>query len=142
MKFSLTFTRTKSNRPNKALEKMASQLTLKGFRQGKAPWTKSRQAVGQEKVIEETVNQLIPAAYMDYVKEAPAQAHHSAKNLHEENGPDGDWEFEVEIAEKPEVKLNNYQDAIKSELAKESIWTPDKDNQPIRPTKKKPIPKN
>jgi trigger factor len=69
---------------------------------------------------------LIPDAYSVYIKEHDLRPITQPRISVKKMVTDGDWEFDVEIAERPEVKLNNYQDAIKGEKAKDAIWTPDK----------------
>ena len=127
MKFTLTFTQDQIvPAKKKALEHIGSGATLKGFRQGKAPLDLIEKTTGQEKVIEETVSHLIPEAYSQYIKSQHlkplTQPKISVKNMI----PEGDWEFEVEIAEKPEVKLGKYVDAVKGGKTKDTIWTPEK----------------
>lgn len=130
MKFSLTFTQDQITPVKKqALEKIAASVTLKGFRPGKAPLDMVEQSVSQEKIIEEAINLIVPDAYSTYIKDHQLKPITQPRIALKKMVTDGDWEFEVEIAEKPEVKLNNYKDAIKGELAKSSIWTPDKEIQ-------------
>lgn len=127
MKFTLTFTQDQIVPAKKqALQKVAEKTTLKGFRQGKAPLDLVEKAVGDDKLIEETINQLIPEAYSKYISEHKLQPITQPKISLKKMVPEGEWEFDVEIAEKPEVKLNNYLDAIKGEKAKDVIWTPEK----------------
>jgi trigger factor len=90
----------------------------------------------QEKVIEETISHLIPEAYSSYIKEHGLKPLTQPKISVKKMVTEGDWEFEVEIAEKPEVDLGKYQDAIKGELAKDTIWTPQKGTDPEPKDKK------
>jgi FKBP-type peptidyl-prolyl cis-trans isomerase (trigger factor) len=127
MKFSLTFTQEQIAPAKKqALTHIASSVTLKGFRQGKAPLDLVEQTAGTEKVMEETVSHLIPEAYAAYIKDHNlkpiAQPRISVKKM----VTDGDWEFDIEIAEKPQVDLGKYLEAVRGEKAKDTIWTPDK----------------
>lgn len=127
MKFSLTFTQDQiAPAKKKALEHLAEHATLKGFRQGKAPLDLVEKTAGQDKVMEETISHLLPEAYANYVKENKLQPIAQPRISMKKMVTDGEWEFEVEIAEKPEVKLNKYQDAIRGEKAKDTIWTPEK----------------
>lgn len=127
MKFSLTFSQEQiAPAKKKALTHIAEGVTLKGFRQGKAPLDLVEQAVGQDKVMEETVSHLIPEAYSTYIKDHDlkpiAQPRINVKKM----VTDGEWEFEIEIAEKPVVKLGKYLEMIRGEKAKDTIWTPEK----------------
>jgi len=127
MKFSLTFTQDQIvPAKQKALQDIAATITLKGFRQGKAPLDRVEQAVDQEKLMQETISHIIPQAYSDYIKAHDLKPITQPKISLSKMAEEGDWEFEIEIAEKPEVKLNKYLDVIKGEKAKDAIWTPEK----------------
>jgi FKBP-type peptidyl-prolyl cis-trans isomerase (trigger factor) len=127
MKFNLTFTQEQIKpAKQKALTSIATNLTLKGFRKGKAPIDLVEQSVDQEKLLEETISHLIPESYTTYINEHDLKPITQPKISLSKMVNDGDWEFEIEIAEKPEVKLNKYLDAIKGEKAKDTIWTPEK----------------
>ncbi len=131
MKFSLTFSQEQITPAKQtALKEIAANLTLKGFRQGKAPLDRVEQAVDQEKLLQETVSHLIPEAYATYIKDHNLKPITQPKISLKKMVNDGDWEFEIEIAEKPEVKLNQYLEAIKGEKAKDAIWTPEKGSDP------------
>jgi FKBP-type peptidyl-prolyl cis-trans isomerase (trigger factor) len=131
MKFVLTFTQDQIQPAKKtALEKLSKDITLKGFRQGKAPLDLVEQHINPEQLIEETASSLIPSAYSAYIVDSKLKPITQPKISLKKMAADGDWEFDVEIAEKPEVKLNKYQDAIKSATAKDAIWTPGKDEKP------------
>jgi len=131
MKFTLTFNQTQITPAKKdALQKLAQSVNLKGFRPGKAPLDLVEQHISNDQLVEETASKLLPQAYADYVTKNQLKPITQPKISLKKMVNDGDWEFEVEIAEKPEVKLNNYKDAIKTAKAKDSIWTPGKDDKP------------
>jgi len=131
MKFTLLFTQTDIIPAKKeALQKLAQNVNLKGFRPGKAPLDLVEQHIGSDRLIEETASFLLPKAYSSYISDNKLKPITQPKISLKKVVNDGDWEFEVEIAEKPEVKLNKYQDAIKTVKAKDAIWTPGKDEKP------------
>lgn len=56
-----------------ALERLAQQVEIKGFRVGKAPIDKVRERVGEEKVLEETVRVLLPKVLKDGLDKSQAK---------------------------------------------------------------------
>lgn len=97
----------------KALQHEAGNLTLKGFRKGKAPLTICEGVLGKEKIYDHALNHLLPHYYDEAIK---------AKNLdplvHPQITPkktdEGNaWVFEVQTAVAPEVKLPDYKKLIK-----------------------------
>lgn len=131
MKFTLTFDQT-DIKPAKqaALTKLAAKLTLKGFRQGKAPLDLVEKHIDPEQLVEETSSTLVPKAYTKYITDNKLKPITQPRIILKKMVADGDWEFEVEIAERPEVTLNKYQEAVKAAVAKDVIWTPGKDDKP------------
>ncbi len=123
MKFTLTFDKTQIDAAKKStLQKMAKNVNLKGFRPGKAPLELVEQNVSQEKLIEQTASLMLPDAYSNYIVEHKlkpiTQPRISLKDITKE----GEWVFDVEIAEKPEVKLNKYQTDVKAAKKKSGLW--------------------
>lgn len=124
MKFTLTFTQQQIAPAKKtALGKLSQSITLKGFRPGKAPLDLVEQKLDPEQLIQETSALIIPEAYSKYILENKLKPITQPRINLKKMVNDGDWEFEVEIAERPEVKLNDYQKAIKK-----IKFTPEKDD--------------
>lgn len=131
MKFTLTFTQTQIQPAKKtALQKLAKHVHLKGFRPGKVPPDLIEQQISQEDLVEEIASTLLPEAYGQYIITNKLQPITQPKISLKKMVADGDWEFEIEIAERPEVKLNKYQDAIKTAVAKDAIIIPGKNDKP------------
>jgi FKBP-type peptidyl-prolyl cis-trans isomerase (trigger factor) len=125
MKFILTLPLTEVQTSYQAvLKQSAEKMTIKGFRPGKAPLSVVEENLDQAKIYQTVLSRLLQPAYAAYIKD---------HNLHPIANPrvnlkqadlDKDWVLEVEIAEKPVVKLGQYKDAIKASSIKSKIWTP------------------
>ena len=99
-------------------------MEVEGFRKGKAPHDIALKNVDQGKVYGEVVNEVLPEAYAQAVREhnlTPVVSPKIQIVTAEENK---DWVFKATGAEKPEVELNNYKDEIKTINSKGKIWTP------------------
>lgn len=57
----------------RALVRLASQVEIKGFRVGKAPADKVRERVGGERLMEETVRELLPEVLKDALEKSKAK---------------------------------------------------------------------
>ncbi len=97
----------------KNLQKMASKLKVDGFRIGKAPLAIAEQSIGQEKLINQVLQDLVPNAYAAALKE---------KNLRPLSQPrfqpmkivkDQDWEIKAYFALEPSFELGDYKKIAK-----------------------------
>ncbi|OGV91678.1 hypothetical protein A3A66_02065 [Microgenomates group bacterium RIFCSPLOWO2_01_FULL_46_13] len=135
MQFDLTIPRKQVDEAYEhVLDEAAKESTVAGFRQGKAPRKLVEEKVGREKLIEATLQHVLPKAYGEAIREKNLKPLTSPKITPKKVANDGDWEFGVEIAEAPEVALGDYKGAIKSALAQGFIWVPGKDSQEKKPT--------
>jgi FKBP-type peptidyl-prolyl cis-trans isomerase (trigger factor) len=138
MKFNLTLPQTTiQSEYQVALKAAAREMSIKGFRKGKAPLNVVEQNADKAKLYELVIDQTLPKLYADYIKvhdlkpiTAPKITIKSAKDK-------ADWEFEAEIAEKPEVKLNDYQKAVHDSKPKAVIL--DKDGKKPEDTESKTL---
>lgn len=98
---------------NQALKSLGKNVKADGFRQGKVPTSKIEQIISVEKIVNQALNQLLPQAYAELIKK---------ENLIPLTQPEiqiisankgEDWKLEVQIAQKPEIKLGKYQDSVK-----------------------------
>lgn len=115
MKFTLTLTQDDvAKEQQKVTNKALAHVTLKGFRKGKAPRELALQHLDGAKIAEEAINNLIPQAYSAYVTEHKLKPITQPKIELTSADQEKDWEFSVEIAEKPEVDLGQYKKALKA----------------------------
>lgn len=112
------------------VKKVTQSATVQGFRKGKAPKNIVEGNLNTEKVREDVLRKLLPQYYMDAVKEHALSPIVTPK-IHVKNLDEGkSWEFTATTAEPPEVKLNNYKDAVKGVTAKSKIAIPGKEQVP------------
>jgi len=97
----------------KALKKAASYVKAPGFRAGKTPLTIVEEKVGQDKLINQALEQLLPSAYTQLIKKEAKKPLTQPQISIVSAKVGEDWEVEIQIAEKPELKLGKYQELIK-----------------------------
>jgi FKBP-type peptidyl-prolyl cis-trans isomerase (trigger factor) len=98
---------------DQTLTKLAKRLKKPGFRKGKVPANVAEQSINPAEVFDQVLQQIVPDKYIQYIKDnklAPL-THPQIKPLKLVKG--SDWELEVQIAEKPEIKLGKYQAEVK-----------------------------
>lgn len=118
------------------LRKMAKSVKLAGFRQGKVPNHLAEKALGQDKILEETLQRVVPDYYDQAIKKNKFSPITLPKFNPKKIVMGEDFEFVAEFAERPEVNLKNYQKEVKVAFkeAKEEI---DKRNQELKKLAKK-----
>lgn len=109
-----------------ALAKLGKETTVKGFRKGKAPAKKVEESVGREKIIEEATNDIIVKAYIKALEEHKLKPIISPKVAIISKEDKKDWQIKTITCEFPKVDVGSYKEDLKKELAKDTIWTPDK----------------
>ncbi len=139
MKFKFTVKKADITKAyEEVLQKAVANTTLKGFRKGKAPKKMVEEKVGQNELQKQAIEFLLPAVYIDEVKKRklnPISYPQINPITVEKNG---DWVFEADVIEKPEVKLGDYKKYLKGAAAKTKLWTPDKQEDPNDNAKKTP----
>ena len=94
---------------DKAFKKLAANITVPGFRKGKAPVNMVKSRVDQMKVFNEAINDVLNPVYQDVLKEEKiepmARPAFDVTKLSEE-----ELEVKVTIVTRPEVELGKYQD--------------------------------
>ncbi len=106
------------------LEKLQKTTEVKGFRKGKAPKKQVEKAIGEEKIYQQAVNELLPEVYQELVEEHDLQPIISPRADFKSAQAGEDWEVEFTTCELPEVELGDYKEKIKDTLAGDKIWTP------------------
>lgn len=107
---------------NKALEQLGKNITIPGFRKGKAPANMVQSKVNPVELVERIRTNLINKAYREAIKKYNIRPafQPSLKVLNEEK----EFEVEIEIITYPEVTLGAYKDI---EVKKESVEVTDKE---------------
>jgi trigger factor len=95
---------------DKTFNQVKGSLNVPGFRKGRVPRRIFNQRFGEEALYEDTLNDIFPAAYQEAIEEVDAEivGQPQVKDVNWEKGQD--WELEVEVSLKPEVKLGQYKD--------------------------------
>lgn len=106
----------------KSYQKIVSQsqanMTIPGFRKGKAPIAKVEERLDQNEIKKEILNQLFPSHFTQYIKTNKLQPLGQPEINVSKTDLDSDWTVEVEIAQSPEVKLGKYKVALKKSSSK------------------------
>ena len=98
-------------------------LTLPGFRKGKAPVEIARRSLSEEKVREELLRSVVTEEYKKAVDKHKLQPIITPQIHIEAYEPDKDLQFSAEVAEEPKVELGDYKKAIKDINSKSKIVT-------------------
>ena len=93
----------------KALKKLAQKVTIKGFRQGKAPIELAKERINPSELINQAINEALPELYNSALREHKLVPYTQPKvNITELNDDGFTAVFEVTTA--PEVTLGQYKD--------------------------------
>ena len=116
-----------------AFEILRQNLTVEGFRKGKAPKELAEKHLKKDDVYQELVRTLISRVYREIVEKEKYSPVVSPKIDLVKAKENEDWQVKITIAEKPVVDLGDYKKVIteaKAELKKDAIWVPGKDQDP------------
>lgn len=97
---------------DQVLKRQAQHVKAAGFRKGKVPTKLAEEIIGQDKLIDATINQLLPAAYPELIKKEQRRPLTQPDIRPIKLALGEDWEFEVQIGERPEIKVTKYQTAV------------------------------
>src|SRR5258706_6347899 len=95
---------------DKALADMAKNVTVAGFRKGKAPVAKVKEKIDPGQLLEKTLGQILPDAYTKALTENKIKPIIYPKFEIIKQGEV--WEVQAKIAELPEVELSDYKNII------------------------------
>jgi trigger factor len=114
----------------KAFDTLAKDLTVQGFRKGKAPKEVVEKNLPKDRVYDTMIRAYIPAQYEEIVKEEKLQPIYSPKIELVKAKENENWQVKFTVPLQPEIDLKNYKDIVKKakeEKNKPEIWTPGKD---------------
>ena len=106
------------------------EFEAEGFRKGKVPRAIAEKQIARDKVYQKALQTMLPGIYEGIVKEEKLQPIVSPKIELLEAKEGEDWKLKMMVAEKPEIKLKNYKDAVKKAKADAKtaeIWVPGKE---------------
>lgn len=106
----------------KALEVARNRLKQDGFRKGHAPDKIVEKTVGSQFLLQQTLEQIVPPAYEAELQTQKLQpvTEPDIKPVSMEEGQD--WVFEVAIAQRPEIKVDQYEEIVKKTKSKHELW--------------------
>lgn len=123
------------------IEKAIKEIEVKGFRKGKAPRKLAEKQLDRGKVTRSVLNQVLPQAYAEALKEQDLKPITSPKIEAQAMEENKDWVFKITVAEKPKIDLGNYKEEIKkAKKPTPKIWTPDEKGKSDKKTDKKESP--
>lgn len=117
----------------KAFDVLHKDLTVEGFRKGKAPKAIAEKHMSKEAVYRQLVNTLLSRVYQEIVKKEELKPIVQPKIELNKAKENEDWEVSITVAEKPPVKLADYKKLMtdaKGEMKKDDIWVPGKGEKP------------
>jgi len=116
---------------NQALEKLAGEAEIKGFRKGKAPKNLVEKNLGKQKVYQEAIEKIVSQAYIEAIKQNKIKpiVPPKVELLSAQDGQD--WQIKITTCERPSVDLGKWKEEVRKELAIEKIWVPGKEKSPL-----------
>lgn len=98
----------------KVSRKVAQRVKIDGFRKGKVPTQLAKQVVNQDRVVELTLEAVVPPAYVALINQHQKQPIGNPEFHPEAVEVGQDWMLHVHIAEKPIIKLGDWKKVAKT----------------------------
>lgn len=114
----------------KAIEESKKTLEIDGFRKGKAPSPLVIKALGPQKLLELTLQHLVPEAYQKAVSQLGLKPITTPKVQLISAKEKEAWQIKFTGCEEPEFQLGDYKEEIRRAKAVKEIWTPEKGTVP------------
>lgn len=109
---------------DQVFDELAAEIEVEGFRKGKAPKEVVQSKIDKSKIYSEVVNRILPESYSKALAEHGIKPVISPKVRITSAEEEKDWQFIATSAEKPQVDLDNYKDAVKNLNTSGKIWVP------------------
>lgn len=123
-----------------AFSRLQSELTVEGFRKGKAPKNIAEKYISKEDLYQELAQKMISRIYQEIINKEKTKPIISPKVDLESAKENEDWKIKITVAEKPIVSLGDYKKAVKTVKSKSkeaNIWVPGKDKEVKKPEEDK-----
>jgi len=104
------------NEYQKVIKDAAKHVEIKGFRKGKAPLDLAEKELSPTKVYEQIIQNILPKKYEQVINDNKLNPIIRPQIILK-NPPlslDKDWQFEITVCQKPELKLTSYQTDLKT----------------------------
>lgn len=95
---------------DQVFNQVKKNLVVPGFRKGRVPRKIFNQMYGEEALYEDTLNNLLPSAYEEALKEAEVEPVGQPEMDIQSMEKGKDWEISAEFPLKPEVELGDYKE--------------------------------
>lgn len=121
---------------DEAFARLQKELTIEGFRKGKAPTSIAKKHLSNDAIYQEMFKVFLPKIYQEILKKEDLKPIINPKIELIKAKENEDWEIKISFAEKPSVLLNDYKKKIKElkeDAKKTDIWTPGKDKSTQKP---------
>lgn len=115
----------------KAINKFQKELTLPGYRKGKAPIELVKKNVSSDKLYQEVIKNLLTRIFNEVTTQEKLEVIGQPKIELTKVQENKDWEILIFVGLKPKINLGNYKEEIKKLIQKEKkvdIWIPGKEN--------------
>lgn len=93
---------------DKAFEKLAKNVTVKGFRPGKAPLNLVKEKIDPMKVMDEAINSLLPSIYSEVLKEEEDIHPYARPQVAVTKVSDTELELKFTLVTAPQIELGQY----------------------------------
>ena len=113
---------------NKVIKKFQETTEVKGFRKGKAPSDLVASVVGDEKILENILQELISRIYPEAIRHFDLKPVVTPKVELVSAKEKKSWKIKFTSCEEPEVNLGNYKEEIKKMKLASNIWVPGKES--------------
>jgi len=101
-----------------ALDKLKKDLSVKGFRKGNVPVAIAKKEIGEEKLKQEAVNQILESGVLQLIKEKKFNLL-GLPQLDKANvTKKTTWDFTLSLPLNPEIKLGEYKKSVQNILEK------------------------
>ena len=111
---------------DKAVEFLANNVEIPGFRKGKAPIAKAEEKIALETIIQKVVGGLLPEALGEAISKNKLKIAMDP-HIHVLKADPGEpWQVSAETCELPPISLGNYKELVRGALKAGQIWTPEK----------------
>ncbi len=109
-----------------ALEEIAKNTEVPGFRKGNAPVSQVEKHVSENKVLEKALGKILPKAFSDVIEKEKIKPIIYPKFELISAKENENWQVRAITCELPEADLKDYKKIISDESKSKSIWTPEK----------------
>ncbi|GIW69635.1 MAG: hypothetical protein KatS3mg101_0382 [Patescibacteria group bacterium] len=101
---------------DRALDNAVKTATIEGFRPGTAPKDMVRKKVGESKLYEDAIDDVLRTYYPQALKENSISPVSNPKVEIKDFDPEKDLEFTATVAIRPEIKIGDYKKALKEKF--------------------------